>query len=116
MRVMKFGCQIVSECNRGDVVFLPRIKLATSDVNLPFVLNRRQFPLIPACTMTQQIADHVGIYLDEPAFSHGQLYVALSKSRIPNHVKIYTKTSEVQGKLLNNEKYFPQNVVYQEVF
>ncbi|GBM71462.1 hypothetical protein AVEN_273930-1 [Araneus ventricosus] len=29
-------------------------------------------------------------------------------------VKIYTKTSEVQGKLLNNEKYFTRNVVYQE--
>ncbi|GBN63044.1 hypothetical protein AVEN_167357-1 [Araneus ventricosus] len=61
-----------------------------------------------------QTFDHVGIYLDEPVFSHGQLYVALSTSRIPNHVKIYTKTSEVQGKLLNNEKYFTLNVVYQE--
>ncbi|GBN52830.1 hypothetical protein AVEN_40773-1 [Araneus ventricosus] len=112
---------IVSECNRGDVVSLPRIKLATNDVNLPFVLNRRQFPLIPAYTMTinrsqGQTFDHVGIYLYEPVFSHGQLYVALSSSRIPNHVKIYTKTSEVQGKLLNNEKYFTRNVVYQEVF
>ncbi|GBM24999.1 hypothetical protein AVEN_50342-1 [Araneus ventricosus] len=97
------------------------MKLATSDVNLPFVLNRRQFPSIPAYTMTinksqRQTFDHVGIYLDEPVFSHGQLYVALSMSRIPNHVEIYTQTSEVQGKLLNNEKYFTRNVVYQEVF
>ncbi|GBL88832.1 hypothetical protein AVEN_157446-1 [Araneus ventricosus] len=116
MRVIQFGRQIVSECNRGVVVFLPRIKLATSDVNLPFVLNRSQFPLIPAYTMTinktqGQTFYHVGIYLDEPVFSHGQLYVTLSRSRIPNHVKIYTKTSEVQGKLLNNEKYFTRNVV-----
>ncbi|GBO33052.1 hypothetical protein AVEN_154126-1, partial [Araneus ventricosus] len=61
-----------------------------------------------------QTFDHVGIYLDEPVFSHGQLHVALSRSRIPNHVKIDTKTSEVQGKLSNNEKYFTRNVVYQE--
>ncbi|GBO36969.1 hypothetical protein AVEN_41248-1 [Araneus ventricosus] len=115
------SAKIVSECNRGDVVFLPRIELAPSDVNLPLVLKRRQFPLIPAYTMTifksqEQALGHVGIYLDEPAFSHGQLYVALSRSRNTNHVKIYTKTSEVQGKLLNNEKYFTQNVVYQDVF
>ncbi|GBM57130.1 hypothetical protein AVEN_237371-1 [Araneus ventricosus] len=62
-----------------------------------------------------QTFDHVGIYPDEPVFSDGQLYVALSRSRNPNHVKIYTKTSEVQGKLLNNEKYFTRNVVYQEL-
>ncbi|GBN04229.1 hypothetical protein AVEN_190689-1 [Araneus ventricosus] len=121
MRVIYFGRQIVSECNSGDVVFLPRIKLATSDVNLPFVLNRRQFPLIPAYTMTinkslGQTFDHVGIYLDEHVFSYGELYVALSRSRVPNHVKIYTKTSEEQGKLLNNEKYFTRNVVFTERF
>ncbi|GBM60847.1 hypothetical protein AVEN_179003-1 [Araneus ventricosus] len=115
------SAKIVSECNRGGVVFLPRIELAPSDVNLPFVLKRRHFPLIPAYAMTinksqGQTFDHVGIYFDEPVFSDGQLYVALSRSRNPNHVKIYTKTSKVQGKLLNNEKYFTRNVVYQEVF
>ncbi|GBM27570.1 hypothetical protein AVEN_97084-1 [Araneus ventricosus] len=44
--------KIVSECNPGGVVFLARIELAPSDVNLPFVLKRRQFPLIPAYVMT----------------------------------------------------------------
>ncbi|GBN25796.1 hypothetical protein AVEN_45120-1 [Araneus ventricosus] len=52
MRVIPFGSQILSKCNRGDVVFLPRIRLVTSEVNLPFVLNSSQFPLIPAYTMT----------------------------------------------------------------
>ncbi|GBM58772.1 hypothetical protein AVEN_179324-1 [Araneus ventricosus] len=109
------SAKIVSGCNPGGVVFLTRIELAPSDVNLPFVLNRRQFSLIPPYAMTiyksqGQTFDHVGIYLDEPNFSHGQQYVALSKSMIPNHVKINTKTSEVQGKLLNNEKYFTRKV------
>ncbi|GBM00895.1 hypothetical protein AVEN_225668-1 [Araneus ventricosus] len=68
MSVIEFGRQIVSECNRGDVVFLPRIKLATSDMNLAFVLNDRQFPLFPAYMMTinksqGQTFDHVGISL-----------------------------------------------------
>ncbi|GBN49794.1 hypothetical protein AVEN_256833-1 [Araneus ventricosus] len=65
--------KIVSECNRGGVVFLPRIELAPSDVNIPFALKRRQFPLIPAYAMTisksqGQTFDHVGIYFDEPVF------------------------------------------------
>ncbi|GBM13518.1 hypothetical protein AVEN_82789-1 [Araneus ventricosus] len=113
--------KIVSECNRGGVVFLPRIELAPSDVNLPFVLKSRQFPLIPAYAMTinksqGKTLDQVGIYFDKPVFSHVQLYVALARSRNPNHVKIYTKTSKIQEKLLNNEKYFTRSVVYQEVF
>ncbi|GBM24939.1 hypothetical protein AVEN_23469-1 [Araneus ventricosus] len=68
--------KIVSECNRGGVAFLPRIELAQSNVNLPFVLKRRQFPLIPAYAMTinksqGQTFDQVGIYFEESVFSHG---------------------------------------------
>ncbi|GBL99813.1 hypothetical protein AVEN_162826-1 [Araneus ventricosus] len=48
------------------------------------------------------------------------LIVAASKDKLPIKlkfaVKIYIKTSGVEGKLLNNEKYFTRNVVYQEVF
>ncbi|GBN60775.1 hypothetical protein AVEN_60073-1 [Araneus ventricosus] len=97
------SAKIVSECNPGGVVFLTRIELAPNDVNLPFVLKRRQFPLIPAYAMTinksqGQTFDQVGIYFDEPVLSHGQLCVALSRYRNPNHIKIFTKTSEAQGK------------------
>jgi hypothetical protein len=44
--------QIVSYCNSGKIDFIPRIDLAPSDVNLPFVLKRRQFPIISAYAMT----------------------------------------------------------------
>ncbi|GBO20145.1 hypothetical protein AVEN_35898-1 [Araneus ventricosus] len=90
------SAKIVSECNRDGFVFLQRIELALSDVNLPFVLKRGQLSLIPAYAMTinkfqGQTFDQVGIYFDEPVSSHGQLHVALSRSRNPNHVKIYTR-------------------------
>ncbi|GBM31325.1 hypothetical protein AVEN_34135-1 [Araneus ventricosus] len=41
-----------------------------------------------------------------------------SKDKLPIKfaVKIYTKTSEVQGKLLNNEKYFTPNIVFTKRF
>ncbi|GBM73815.1 hypothetical protein AVEN_80244-1 [Araneus ventricosus] len=86
------SAKIVSEFNSGGVVFLPRIELAPSDVNLPFVLKRRQFPLISAYTMAinksqGQTFDQVGIYFDEPVFSHGQLHVALSSLGTPITLK-----------------------------
>ena len=79
--------EIVSQCNRGDVVFIPRIDLAPSDVNLPFILKRRQFPIIPAYAITinksqGQTFEYVGVHLNEPVFSHGQLYVACQDLRI----------------------------------
>ena len=85
--------EIMSECNHGDIVFIPRIDLAPSDTTLPFILRRRQFPIIPAFVITinksqGQTFDHVGVDLKTPVFTHGQLYVALSRSRSPKHLKI----------------------------
>jgi len=113
--------EIVSQCNRGDVVFIPRIDLAPSDVNLPFILKRRQFPIIPAYAMTinksqGQTFEYVGVHLNDPVFSHGQLYVALSRSKNPSNLKVFIKQGNLQGKLQNNERVFTQNIVYNEIF
>jgi ATP-dependent exoDNAse (exonuclease V) alpha subunit len=103
------------------VKFIPRIDLAPSDVNLPFVLKRRQFPIIPAYAMTinksqGQTFECVGIYLNEPVFAHGQLYVALSRAKNPQQIKVFIKENELQGKLMKNEQRFTQNIVYTEIF
>lgn len=84
--------KIMTGDHAGEVVFLPRIKLDTGDTNaskLPFVLHRRQFPIVLAFAITinksqGQSFDHVGIYVNRPLFSHGQLYVALSRCRSKN--------------------------------
>ncbi len=75
-------------------------------------LNRRQFPIQLAFAMTinkaqGQTIKHVGIDLHKPVFTHGQLYVAFSRSTSSNHIKV----------LLNHdspEKQTP-NVVYTEI-
>jgi ATP-dependent DNA helicase PIF1 len=61
------NAEVLANSNRGDIINIPRINLAPSDVNLPFILKRRQFPIIPAFTMTinksqGQTFDHVGIF------------------------------------------------------
>lgn len=115
------SAKILSQCHHGDIVFLTRIDLSPSDVNLPFILKRRQFPIIPAYAMTinksqGQTFQHVGIYLEEHVFSHGQLYVSLSRSRHQNCVKFYIQPNDKQGQIENTTNYFTSNVVFKEVF
>src|SRR5438128_5925036 len=67
----------------GKRVFLPRIPLCPSDDEMfPFMFKRKQFPIRVIFSMTinkaqGQTIPHVGIYLPNPLFSHGQLYVAI---------------------------------------
>jgi ATP-dependent DNA helicase PIF1 len=113
--------RIISERNKGDVAIIPRINLAPTDTTLPFVLRRRQFPVLPAFCITisksqGQSYDKVGIDLGLPVFGHGQLYVALSRSRNSDKIKVKLPNDNGQGQLLKNERYFARNVVYKEIF
>ncbi|XP_023311823.1 uncharacterized protein LOC108913689 isoform X2 [Anoplophora glabripennis] len=105
----------------GERVFIPRIDLKTGGDTLPFKLKRRQFPVQLAYTMTihksqGQTFNRVGIYLEEPVFTHGQLYVAFSRAKNIEDVKIYMLQRPEQGKLLPNaENIYTRNVVYREV-
>ena len=99
-------------------VMISRIKLAPSDVNLPFVLERHQLPVRLAYSMTinkaqGQTFDKVGIYLPAPVFSHGQLYVALSRAKSFKDIFVKICETTTQGK--RKTKYITQNVVYYEI-
>lgn len=114
-------CTVLSGANNGEIMFLPRIDLAPSDSQLPFVLKRRQFPIIPAFAITinksqGQSFEHVGVYLNEPVFAHGQLYVAFSRSKNPTNIKVLLKQSAVQGNLMKDGRNFTPNIVFQEIF
>ncbi|XP_019261702.1 PREDICTED: ATP-dependent DNA helicase PIF1-like [Nicotiana attenuata] len=68
----------------GQKVFIPRMTLTLSDARIPFKFQRRQFPITVSFAMTLnksqgQSLSHVGLFLKKPVFTHGQLYVALSR-------------------------------------
>uniref|UniRef100_A0A0L8GQB3 DNA helicase Pif1-like 2B domain-containing protein n=1 Tax=Octopus bimaculoides TaxID=37653 RepID=A0A0L8GQB3_OCTBM len=67
---------LVTGSNRGRTVLIPRIKLSPSDANIPFTLNRLQFPLRLAYSMTinkaqGQTFEKVEMHLPQPVFFHG---------------------------------------------
>ena len=84
-------------------MLIPRITLAPSDTELPFTLKRWQFPVRPCFAMTTnkaqgQTLDFIGIYLPDDVFTHGQLYVALSRAQNSSSVTVYVNNNKVLQK------------------
>jgi len=78
-------------CAKGKDVFIPRIPLIPTD--LLFDFKRIQFPVHLAFAMSinkvqGQSLKIVGIHLQNPCFSHGQIYVACSRVRHPTNLHI----------------------------
>ena len=97
-----FDAEILTGSNRGERVLIPKIDLAPNETNLPFTLRRRQFPIILACHHNQQISDTEfqqswGFPTGTSVF-HRQLYVAISRTRDENELKIFIVNAGSQGK------------------
>ena len=62
-----------------------------------------------------QTFDKVGLYLPQEVFTHGQLYVALSRTRSKEGLKIDLENTYGQGYNRDGSA-FTKNIVYQEIF
>ncbi|KAK9740632.1 hypothetical protein RND81_03G049700 [Saponaria officinalis] len=88
-------CIIVISHHKGEHAFIPRVKLRPSTSNgYPFQFQRKQFPIKLSFAMTinksqGQTLNKVAIYLRQPCFSPGQLYVALSRARKSTQVSVF---------------------------
>ena len=92
----------VNGSNPGLKLLVPRILMINNDLTLPFSLRRKQFPIRPAFAMTAnksqgQTLARVGIYLGRDFFSHGQLYVALSRCGNRDQIKILSRVGKKEG-------------------
>ena len=102
---------IASGSAAGRRVFIPRLALRPPDDLFPFEWERRQFPVRPAFAVTinkaqGQTLERVAVYLDEPVFGHGQLYVAASR---------VGRADDLRFALPRNADGVTNNVVFTEI-
>ena len=95
----------------GQLRLIPKIQLTTTEGEFPFILMRKQFPICLCFAMTVnksqgQSLQVVGVDLSASAFTHGQLYVALSRAVNLDNVTVLLSEN------LDNKT---ENVVYPEV-
>ncbi len=103
--------EIITGNNVGKRVFIPHIIMSPFGTDWPFVLHHRQFPIRMAFVMTinksqGQTLNNVGVYFPSPVYSHGQLYVDISRVTSSANIKIFSD----QG-----PDGYMRNVVYKEV-
>ena len=107
-------CTIAGGEHSSRKVLIPRITLKPKDREYPFEWCRRQFPVRVAFAMTinksqGQTLSNVGVWLNDPCFAHGQLYVCISRVGSSQHIKFAIRKND--GIKWN----CTSNVVYKEV-
>ncbi|UYV73829.1 hypothetical protein LAZ67_11001044 [Cordylochernes scorpioides] len=100
---------ILTGCFQNEEVFIPRIPLIHDDKHSPLHFKRLQFPIRVSFAMSIKKAQGqslkiTGIDLEQPCFSHGQLYVDCS--RVGSGRNIYVLAPENKT----------SNFVYSSVF
>lgn len=108
-------CEVISGSFVGTRHFIPRMELSPSDSKLPFKLLRKQMPLQICYCMTinksqGQCLENVGLFLPKPVFTHGQLYVAVSRVTSPDGLQFFIESEMGKGTNIT------PNVVFKEIF
>ncbi|KAG3195902.1 hypothetical protein PC128_g8083 [Phytophthora cactorum] len=124
LRIVKLKSHVIHATimtgeRRGQHVLIPRIVFISDGDSreFPFRLRRKQFPVQPAFAMTinkaqGQTVQNLGLYLSTPCFSHGQLYVALSRVTSRSKFKALIEYPELE----EEDGVYTDNIVYRQIF
>jgi hypothetical protein len=104
-------CKILTGMRKGEIELIPRITL-NLEGEYPFVLSRHQFPVKLSFSMTihkcqGQTLEYIGVDLRSETFVHGQLYVAISRTKGYDRIKFKLHKENISKKI--------KNIVYTEV-
>ncbi|XP_071740565.1 uncharacterized protein [Rutidosis leptorrhynchoides] len=106
--------RIITGHSFGNLTYIPRMIIAPTDKKIVVKFQRRQFPVSVCFAMTinksqGQSLSNVGLYLRKPVFTHGQLYVAVSRFTTKKGLKVVILDED------GNDSKTTKNVVYKEV-
>ena len=112
--------EIIAGTDIGNRIFISKNNLCTKGNDLPFLLNRRQFPVKLAFCMSinksqGQTFRKITMYLPQPVFSHGQLFVAFSRVSKLENIKVKVDNYPQRGHLKGHHRVFTRNIVYKEL-
>ena len=98
---------------KGNLVCIPRLPLDPSNCKLPIEFQCIQFPLHPSFALSinnsqGQSLKFIGLYLPIEIFTHGQLYVALSRVSAATDISVMI-VRENRAQVTTN------NVVFKEI-
>ncbi|XP_071738385.1 uncharacterized protein [Rutidosis leptorrhynchoides] len=85
--------RIITGHSFGNLTYIARMVVEPSDKKIAVKFRRRQFPVSVCFSMTinksqgQSLAN-VGLFLRKPVFTHGQLYVAVSRVTTKKGLKV----------------------------
>jgi hypothetical protein len=104
-------CTILSGIHRGQVALIPKMKLLYNRKGIPF--TRFQFPIKLCYAMTihkaqGQTFDRVGIDFTGTIFTHGLVYVGMSRCSSMENLRLFL-TAEQQ------EQYLLRNIVFTDL-
>jgi len=107
---------IITGRHAGRQCFLLKIKLSPGEEQLQFQMQRFQFPVKLCYAMTihksqGQSLKVCGVYLRQPVFTHGQLYVACSRVTSQDGLHIMIVNGSREGRAGS----YTRNPVYVEV-
>ena len=106
-------------------IFISKISIVCSDTDFPTRFKRKQFPILLAYYLTfnraqGQSLERVGIRLHQSVFTHGLLYIGMSRCGDPMFVFVYADQSEFQhlidNGILDPTKTYTRNIVFPEIF